>query len=107
MQRKCKVCDGWHDLDEPWPEKCAPKAKATAFFVISDTMQPLRHMGTGEILDSKAKFRQATRASGCVELGNSLPVERQPIKLDKAKRKDDIRRTIYNIRNGIRDDYRQ
>lgn len=25
-QRKCKVCDGWHDLDQPWPHNCLPEA---------------------------------------------------------------------------------
>jgi hypothetical protein len=38
--------------------------------VISDTMEPLKHMGTGRVLDSKSKFRADTRASGCVEVGN-------------------------------------
>lgn len=100
MQRKCKVCDGWHDLDEPWPAKCAPKARTSAVFVISDTMQPLKHMGTGEMIDSKAKFRAATRASGCVEIGNEPIKSRPNVKLDGGKRRDDIRRAIYELRNG-------
>ena len=99
MQRMCKVCGDWHDLDEPWPDKCAPKARTSAFYVISDTMQPLKHMGTGEVLDSKAKFRAATRASGCVELGNEAIKPRVPIKLDSGKRREDIQKTIYHLRN--------
>lgn len=100
MQRKCKVCDDWHDLDEPWPEKCAPPAKAWAVGVISDTMSPLKHMGTGEILDSKSKFRATTRASGCVEIGNEAIQSRSNIQLDSGKRRDDIRKAIYDLRNG-------
>lgn len=99
-QRKCKVCDGWHDLDEPWPVACAPRTKSGTVYVISDTMDPLRHMGTGEIIDSKAKFRSATRASGCVEIGNEPIKERKPIAIDRGKRRDDIRRAIYELRNG-------
>ena len=100
MQRKCKVCDDWHDLDEPWPEACAPRAKTGAFYVISDSMNPTKHMGTGEILDSKAKFRAATRASGCVEVGNEAIKPRKHIPLDRGKRRDDLRRVIYELRNG-------
>ncbi len=99
-QRLCKVCGGWHDLDEPWPAKCVrPSNRSPAFYVISDTMEPLRHMGTGKVLDSKAKFRAETRASGCVELGNEPIKPRAPVKLDRGKRRDDIRKTIYDLRN--------
>jgi hypothetical protein len=37
--------------------------------VISDVMAPVKHMGTGQVVDSKALFRAHTRASGCVEVG--------------------------------------
>jgi hypothetical protein len=101
MQRMCKVCGDWHDLDEPWPAKCRGNSgRSSAPYVISDTMQPLKHMGTGEVLDSKAKFRQATKASGCVELGNESIKPRAPIKLDSGKRREDIQKTIYHLRNG-------
>ena len=63
-------------------------------------MAPARHMGTGQILDSKAKFRQATKASGCIELGNEPIKPRIPVKLDGGKRRDDIRKAIYDLRNG-------
>src|SRR6185369_2832748 len=99
MQRKCKVCDGWHNLDEPWPEKCGRAVKTSAVYVISDTMSPLKHMGTGEIMESKANFRRATRASGCVEIGNEPIRPRAPVQLDRGQRREAIRRTIYQLRN--------
>ena len=69
--------------------------------VISDTMDPLRHHGTGEIIDSKAKFRAATKACGAIELGNEVPrMVRQAIRLDKRQRREDIKRAIYELRNG-------
>lgn len=73
-----------------------------AAFVISDEMAPLRHMADGKMYDSKVKFRQATRAAGCVEVGTetqALLKPRQQIHLDQGKRRDDIRRTIYELRN--------
>lgn len=48
-----------------------------ATYVISDTMDALKHMGTGEMIDSKSRFRQATKASGCEEAGNDAAVWKQ------------------------------
>lgn len=96
-QRMCKTCGNWHNLDQPWP--CARQTKSTAPYVISDTMAPTKHMGTGEVLDSKAKFRQATRASGCVEIGTEAIKPRKPILLDRGARREAIRRSIYELRN--------
>ncbi len=39
-------------------------------YVISDTMDAMRHPITGKFMDSKSKFREITRANGCVEVGN-------------------------------------
>jgi hypothetical protein len=84
--------------------RAKPKFSANdATFVISDTMTPLQHMANGKMYDSKKAFRAATRAAGCVELGNetsAILTPRKPILMDRAKRRDDIRRTIYDLRNG-------
>ena len=84
--------------------KIIPKDQAEALpwhtAVISDTMPALRHMGTGRIVDSKSKFRQDTKASGCVEIGNDPIKSRNPIRLDKRERRDAIRKTIYELRNA-------
>jgi len=79
-----------------------PESVGAGFYVISDTMAPLRHMATGKMYDSKAAFRADTKASGCIELGNdpSLGKARKPIPLSREKRREDIQRSIYNIRNG-------
>jgi hypothetical protein len=73
---------------------------SNAPYVISDNMAPMKHMATGEVMDSKARFRQATRAAGCVEIGNEPIINRAPEKLDGGKRRDDIRKAIYDLRNG-------
>lgn len=80
----------------------APKGTGKVRGVISDTMDETRHMADGKVYTSKAKFRAATRAAGCVEVGNetsTLLKPREQIKLDPAKRRDDIRRTIFELRN--------
>jgi len=68
-------------------------------YVISDSMQPLKHMGTGRILDSKSEFRKETRSSGCIEIGNEQSKPRIPIQLDRRERKEAIRKAIYQLRN--------
>lgn len=76
-------------------------------YVISDEMPPTRHMADGKHYTSKAKFREATRRAGCVELGNEnayLTKPRKRVELSREKRREDIRRTIYDLRNGIRRD---
>lgn len=70
--------------------------------VISDTMDTLRHMGTGKYHTSKAAFRADTRASGCIEVGNDsvLTKPRTPIKLDRRERGEAIKHAIYQLKNG-------
>jgi len=71
-------------------------------YVISDEMPATRHMADNRLYTSKSKFRATTRAHGCVEVGNetaTLLKPREPIKLDRRKRADDIRRAIYQLKN--------
>lgn len=73
--------------------------------VIRDEMDPTRHMCDNRMYTSKAKFRAVTKAHGCVEVGNetaTLMKPRKPIPLSREKRREDIRRTIYDLRNGVK-----
>ena len=84
--------EGW--LEVPWTLP-APRVA-----LISDTMQAARHQVTGEVLDSKSRFRQATRDAGCVELGNDVPVGPRPmIKVDGVR--NDIMTAIRDLRDGM------
>ncbi len=71
-------------------------------YVISDSIEATRHMADGKYYTSKAKFRAATKAAGCVEVGNDASIlrPRKPVTLSREKRRDDIRRSIYELRNG-------
>jgi len=72
--------------------------------VISDIMSETRHMATGRFHTSKSEFRRDTKASGCIEIGNDpvLTRPRKPIPLSREKRRDDIRRSVYELRNSRR-----
>jgi hypothetical protein len=74
----------------------------TAPNVISDIMEPTRHMASGRYHTSKAAFRQDTRDHNCIEVGTdqSILKPRKPIPLSGEQRRADIRRTIYELKNG-------
>ena len=94
--RNGKLVPKW-SAEPRYPNQSAP-------FVISDNMDPLKHHGTGRIIDSKAKFRAETRAIGAIELGTEKIREgpKPQIRLDKRQRREDIKRAIYNLRNHTR-----
>ena len=69
----------------------------------SDEMPPTRHMINGKYYTSKKKFRDETRARGCIEVGNetkTLTKRRKPVKLDRRRRRNDIKKAIYDLKNG-------
>ncbi len=70
--------------------------------VIRDEIDPTRNMCDNRYYTSKAKFREVTKAHGCVEVGNETTTmlkPRQPVQLDRRQRADDIRRAIHQLRN--------
>lgn len=73
-----------------------------ATYVISDEMAPTKHMADGKTYTSKAKFREATRAAGCIEVGNesaTMLKPRKPVQLDRGQRAEAIKRAIHELRN--------
>ena len=70
-----------------------------AVYVISDTMDMVKHHGSGRMFDSKSNFRKETKACGMVEVGNEPIKQRKQIRLDKGQRRDAIRKAIYELRN--------
>jgi len=76
-------------------------SSSDAPYVISDEMTPLRHMADGRTYSSKHKFREATKAAGCIEIGNEQVTQRRkPVLLDRRERREDIRRAINDLRDG-------
>lgn len=69
---------------------------------ISDQMEPTRHMASGKYFTSKKKFRDETKAYGCVEIGNETKYlnKRKPAKLDRKKRREDIKKAINDLKYG-------
>jgi len=74
--------------------------RAWTVSVISDSMEPTKHHGTGRMISSKREFSRETRRNGFIELGTEKIQPRKPITLDKGERREAIRRSIYELRNG-------
>jgi hypothetical protein len=72
--------------------------------IIRDEMDATRHMADGKMYTSKAKFRQATRDAGCIEVGND-PAALRPRRATmptREERRVAIRQSVRNmLRNGI------
>jgi hypothetical protein len=68
--------------------------------IITDSLPPggLWHPATGTFVDSKSKFRQYTKAAGCVEVGNE--VQRDTRQWGVPDLKGDIVRTMERTRRG-------
>jgi hypothetical protein len=57
----------------------------------------LLHPATGERFDSKAKFREATKAAGCVEMGNDAQASARPVYREAGGVEQDIKRAIEQL----------
>lgn len=70
--------------------------------IITDSLPPggLWHPATGKYVDSKSKFRQFTKAAGCVEVGNE--VQRDSRQWGVANLKNDVIQSMEKIRSGRR-----
>jgi hypothetical protein len=75
--------------------------KRQATYVISDTMDHMKHPATGAMIDSKSKFRAETRASGCVEVGTDPAGYRPKPKFDVSVGEvvNDVKRSIAELRS--------
>ena len=62
----------WHDGEWRETVKAAPRPRLA---IIGDKMQAARHPVTGQMVDSKSRAREITRAHGYVELGNDAEAE--------------------------------
>jgi hypothetical protein len=69
-ERFCRVCRGWHDLDNDWPSNCAPERNtkradfATPYVIgdIQDYLSPI----DGKPITSRSHRREDLKANDCV-----------------------------------------
>lgn len=97
----------WLYLTENNDKRMMIGNKYVEFRFNTDTMRPTKHPMDGKIYESKKRFRNETRAHGCVEVGDQthyLTKKRTRTKADvnkeKAQRRHDIKRAVWELRNG-------
>lgn len=68
--RFCKICQGWHDLAEPWPVECIRYEANAAPNIRPDGMDPIQSMVSGKFHDSKSAYYAEVRRAGCEIVGD-------------------------------------
>lgn len=78
-QRYCRVCSGWHDVDEPWPQACLEHYKAAkgSLQIVKD-IDPYKSVITGEVIGGRRQHREHLKSHGCIEVGNERGKQFQP-----------------------------
>lgn len=70
---------------------------------IPDEMPSTFHMAACKSFTSKKKFRNETKAYGCIEVGNDYVRKgKTEVKLDRRERREHIKQAIYELRNNRR-----
>lgn len=67
-KRKCKVCGGWHLVDEPLPHNCRPAPRPASLLsapMIIGDIEP--HVEGGVYIDSRQTQRKFMQQNGLVE----------------------------------------
>lgn len=104
--RYCKVCSGWHDMDEAWPATCHPRRATAGGLQIIKDIEPYQAMG-GDVanggkapwITSRRRHREYLRDNDYGEVGND-PI-RKPEVYEPPSAARDIQRTIHEMKaNG-------
>lgn len=103
--RSCRACNGFHDLDKPWPEACyghfGSVAARSGIQIIKD-IDPYKAVavdkrtGKAPRIGSRREHREFLRANQYVEVGNE-PIRERPI-VDVPDSRADIARTINQMK---------
>jgi hypothetical protein len=83
----------------PFEEYHRPR-RSDGVQVISDIIDDTWHPATCRHFDSKSEFRKATKAAGCIEVGNEKQTDRrQPFAIDT---KSDVHEAVKKVNQGYR-----
>lgn len=112
MQRLCRSCSEWHSLDEPWPQACGSHFAVRSDggtmkrpMVISDSLDGVQSMVSGERFDSKSQMRRHYKVNGVTEVGNEISATmrlaaQKPVR--PAVTKAEIHQAVAQVKAGYR-----
>lgn len=94
--RLCRACGDFHDVDEPWPQKCFTHHKIAAGPQIIGDLKPYKSMIDGSIIDGRKRHRDHLKAHGCIEVGNDTShMQRKAIPI--TGRKESLHRMLADV----------
>ena len=103
--RHCDVCDGWHDLEKPWPDNCKwhghkREGEDKIGLQIVKDIEPYKAIGLpgAPVITSKRHHRDAMRAHGMVEVGNT-PVTKQYEAAPGFR--EDMKRALWDVERSL------
>ena len=108
--RSCRVCKGWHDINEDWPREChghfvrydQGRSETHKFpMFIPDHMNAVQSMLDGKMYESKSELRKTYKAAGVIEVGNDAKVTSSPPKKPKITR-DEIEQAVAKVKQGYK-----
>lgn len=94
MSRETFVCRNGKIVSK---QSAAPLETGKRVHVISDVMEPVRHMGTGRMHDSKSQFRSDTRAIGAEEVGTDPAIARARPRNEPGGIEIDVKRAMQEV----------
>jgi hypothetical protein len=102
--RACRICSGWHDLHEAWPEACYGHfgSRAASGPQIIQDINPYQAMGvdvaTGKAprIGGRRQHREYLKRNGYVEVGNE-PIKAAP-QYNPGEYRQDVRKTIETMK---------
>jgi hypothetical protein len=109
-QRHCRICNGWHELGDPWPDAClghfgSQYAKTSDGVQIIKDIEPYQAMGSDVAAGGNApqiggrrQHREYLKRNGYHEVGTEPVRQKQVDYQDVSPR--EIRRAYEELRDG-------
>lgn len=104
--RFCKTCEGWHDLNEPWPDACSSHFRATigggSIQIIKD-VEPYKAVATDvdgkrPVIGGRRQHREFLQRNNYREVGTDTTIRKREPQYDLATPRD-VKRAIEQLRD--------
>lgn len=99
--RHCDSCNGWHDLDEPWPDNCKwhfhkREGEDKIGLQIVKDIEPYKAIGLpgAPVIGGRAQHRAEMRAHGMVEVGNEKVTKQYEA---PPGLREDLKRALHDV----------
>lgn len=76
-QRHCDVCNGWHSLEDSWPQQCMGHYRKRMSenrigLQIMKDIEPYKNVVDGRVIGGRRQHKEFLKSNGFVEVGNEV-----------------------------------